>query len=213
MFAFAALADNIMVVAVKIANDFVFMFSPFCDSIIKKRVINMQENKPFLVVGLGNPGAQYANTRHNVGFMAVDAMAGPGTTWKGEKDAMTARAEIDGRRVIFAKPQTFMNNSGVAVGALMAFYKIPLENLIVIHDDMDITVGDCREKIGGGSAGHNGIRSIDGHVGREYRRIRIGIGHPRDFNLPMDPADWVLGKFGAAQLEQISAVIEKIKLW
>ena len=173
----------------------------------------MQENKPFLVVGLGNPGAQYANTRHNVGFMAVDAMAGPGTTWKGEKDAMTARAEIDGRRVIFAKPQTFMNNSGVAVGALMAFYKIPLENLIVIHDDMDITVGDCREKIGGGSAGHNGIRSIDGHVGREYRRIRIGIGHPRDFNLPMDPADWVLGKFGAAQLEQISAVIEKIRLW
>ena len=173
----------------------------------------MQENKPFLVVGLGNPGVQYACTRHNVGFMAVDVLAGTGTTWRAEKNALTARAEIDGRRVIFAKPQTFMNNSGVAVGALMAFYKIPLENLIVIHDDMDITVGDCREKIGGGSAGHNGIRSIDGHVGREYRRIRIGIGHPRDFNLPMDPADWVLGKFGAVQLDQINAVIEKIKLW
>lgn len=173
----------------------------------------MQENKPFLVVGLGNPGAQYANTRHNVGFMAVDCLAGVGVTWKNEKDALTARAEIDGRRVIFAKPQTFMNNSGVAVGALMTFYKIPLENLIVIHDDMDITVGDCREKIGGGSAGHNGIRSIDAHVGRDYRRIRIGIGHPRDFGLPIDPADWVLGKFGTAQLDLINCAIGKIKLW
>ena len=173
----------------------------------------MQENKPFLVVGLGNPGAQYANTRHNVGFMAVDCLAGVGGTWKNEKDALTARAEIDGRRVIFAKPQTFMNNSGVAVGALMTFYKIPLENLIVIHDDMDITVGDCREKIGGGSAGHNGIRSIDAHVGRDYRRIRIGIGHPRDFDLPIDPADWVLGKFGTAQLDLINCAIGKIKLW
>ncbi|MBE6456373.1 MAG: aminoacyl-tRNA hydrolase [Alphaproteobacteria bacterium] len=190
-----------------------FMFSPFCDSIIKKRVVNMQENKPCLVVGLGNPGAQYANTRHNVGFMAVDYLAGVGATWKNEKDALTTRAEIDGRRVIFVKPQTFMNNSGVAVGALMTFYKIPLENLIVIHDDMDITVGDCREKIGGGSAGHNGIRSIDAHVGRDYRRIRIGIGHPRDFDLPIDPADWVLGKFGTAQLVLIDSAIGKIKLW
>ena len=173
----------------------------------------MQENKPFLVVGLGNPGAQYANTRHNVGFMAVDCLAGVGVTWKNEKDALTARAEIDGRRVIFAKPQTFMNNSGVAVGALMTFYKIPLENLIVIHDDMDITVGDCREKIGGGSAGHHGIRSIDARVGRDYRRIRIGIGHPRDFDLPIDPADWVLGKFGVTQLKLINGAIGKIKLW
>ncbi len=173
----------------------------------------MQENKPFLIVGLGNPGAQYSNTRHNVGFMAVDALAGPDASWHKEKDALTARVEMDGRRVILVKPQTFMNNSGVAVQALMTFYKIPLENLIVIHDDMDITVGDCCEKIGGGSAGHNGIRSIDAHVGREYRRIRIGIGHPRDFDLPMDPADWVLGKFGPQQLTLIQETIEKIKLW
>ena len=131
----------------------------------------MQENKPVLVVGLGNPGAQYSNTRHNVGFMAVDAMAGDGVTWKSEKQALTVRTEIDGRKVILAKPQTYMNNSGVAVLALMTFYKIPLENLIVIHDDMDIPVGDCRIKIGGGSAGHNGIRSIDANVGREYKRI------------------------------------------
>ena len=173
----------------------------------------MQENKPILVVGLGNPGAQYANTRHNVGFMAVDSLAGADAEWRKDKDSLTARGDIDGRRAIFVKPQTFMNNSGVAVQALMTFYKIPLENLIVIHDDMDITVGNCREKIGGGSAGHNGIRSIDAHVGRDYRRIRIGVGHPRDFGLPMDPADWVLGKFGAAQLELIRGAIDKIKLW
>ncbi len=173
----------------------------------------MQENKPFLVVGLGNPGAQYVNTRHNVGFMAVDALAGEKVSWKSEKNALTARAEIDGKRIIFAKPQTFMNNSGVAVAGLMTFYKIPLENIVVIHDDMDIPVGDCREKIGGGSAGHNGIRSIDAHVGREYRRIRIGIGHPRDFDLPMDPADWVLGKFGAVQMDLIKKSIIRICLF
>ena len=173
----------------------------------------MQENKPFLVVGLGNPGTEYSMTRHNVGFMAVDAMAGNDVTWKSEKNALTARVEIDGKKVILVKPQTFMNNSGVAVLQLMTFYKVPLENVVVIHDDMDITVGGCREKIGGGSAGHNGIRSIDAHVGRDYRRIRIGVGHPRDFDLPMNPADWVLGKFGPAQQELINKAILNIKLF
>ncbi|MDO4423279.1 MAG: aminoacyl-tRNA hydrolase [Pseudomonadota bacterium] len=173
----------------------------------------MQENKPFLVVGLGNPGAQYVNTRHNVGFMAVDALAGENASWKSEKNALTARVDINGNRVIFVKPQTFMNNSGVAVAALMTFYKIPLENIVVVHDDMDVPVGDCREKIGGGSAGHNGIRSIDAHIGREYRRIRIGIGHPRDFDLPMDPADWVLGKIGAVQMDLIKNAINHINLF
>lgn len=173
----------------------------------------MQENKPILVVGLGNPGGEYAMTRHNVGFMAVDMLAGDGVKWKSEKNALVARADVDGRRVIFAKPQTFMNNSGVAVQALMTYYKIPLENIVVIHDDMDIPVGDCREKVGGGSAGHNGIRSIDAHVGRDYRRIRIGIGHPRDFGLPMDPADWVLGRFGAAQIDAINRVIVGMNLF
>ncbi len=173
----------------------------------------MQENKPVLVVGLGNPGVQYTNTRHNVGFMAVDYLAGDGAGWKNEKNALTAHVEKDGRRVIFAKPQTFMNNSGVAVLGLMTFYKIPLENLVVIHDDMDIMVGGCREKIGGGSAGHNGIRSIDAHVGRDYRRIRIGIGHPRDFDLPMNPADWVLGKMGTLQMDAIAHAISEIKLF
>ncbi len=167
----------------------------------------MQENKPVLIVGLGNPGAEYTMTRHNVGFMALDAVAGDDAVWKKEKNALTYRTDINGRRVIFAKPQTFMNNSGVAVLALMTFYKVPLENLIVIHDDMDVSVGAVREKVGGGSAGHNGIKSIDANVGREYRRVRIGVGHPRDFKLPINPADWVLGRFGSEHIAAIKDVI------
>ena len=172
----------------------------------------MQENKPILIVGLGNPGAEYTNTRHNVGFMAIDALAPSDATWKKEKNALTARCDVGGRRVIFAKPQTFMNNSGDAVGPLTAFYKIPLENLVVIHDDMDLKTGVLREKIGGSSAGHNGIKSIDNAIGNNYRRIRIGIGHPRDFDLEMDPADWVLGKFSDDEMKQIKSVIKSIKI-
>lgn len=172
----------------------------------------MQENKPVLIVGLGNPGNEYKNTRHNVGFMAIDALAPDGVLWKKEKNALTTRSEIDGVNVILGKPQTFMNNSGDAVLPLMTFYKIPLENLIVIHDDMDLKVGTKREKTGGGSAGHNGIKSIDAAVGNEYRRIRIGIGHPRDFDSPINPSDWVLGKFDDEQLKQIKEVIKSIKI-
>ncbi len=173
----------------------------------------MQENKPVLVVGLGNPGAEYARTRHNVGFMAVDALAGADAKWKSEKKAQTTTGIFGGQRVIFAKPQTFMNLSGDAVLALMTFYKIPLENLIVIHDDMDLPVGKLREKVGGGSAGHNGIRSIDAAVGNEYRRIRIGIGHPRELGLAIAPADWVLGKFSDDQIDTINSVISNITLF
>jgi PTH1 family peptidyl-tRNA hydrolase len=172
----------------------------------------MQENKPVLIVGLGNPGTEYSGTRHNVGFMVVDYFAPSDSVWKKEKNALTLRTEIDGHKVILAKPQTFMNNSGEAVGALMAFYKIPLENIVVIHDDMDLKIGTMREKIGGGSAGHNGIKSIDNAIGKEYRRIRIGIGHPRDFDSPIDPVDWVLGKFDAEQLKQIKSVIKSIRI-
>ncbi len=173
----------------------------------------MQENKPVLVVGLGNPGPEYVRTRHNVGFMAVEHMAGADATWRTEKNAMTTSTNIDGHRVIFVRPQTYMNLSGTAVLALMSFYKIPLENLVVIHDDMDLKTGSVREKIGGGSAGHNGIKSIDAVVGREYRRIRIGIGHPRDLHLQIDPADWVLGKFKSDEMELITNAISELKLF
>ena len=172
----------------------------------------MQENKPVLIVGLGNPGLEYALTRHNVGFMAIDSLVGSDAIWKNEKKALTARTDVDGRRVIFVKPQTFMNNSGDAVGLLAIFYKIPIENIIVIHDDMDLKLGTIREKTGGSSAGHNGIKSIDSAIGNEYRRIRIGIGHPRDFDSNINPADWVLGKFTDEQLKTIKSVIKSIKI-
>ena len=165
-----------------------------------------------LVVGLGNPDKQYDNTRHNVGFMAIDFMAPMDATWKKEKNALTCRTEINGLNAILVKPQTFMNNSGEAVAPLMAFYKIPIENIVVIHDDMDLKLGTLREKIGGGSAGHNGIKSLDDAIGNDYRRIRIGIGHPRDFESHMDPSDWVLGKFDAEQILQIKSAIGSIKI-
>jgi PTH1 family peptidyl-tRNA hydrolase len=170
----------------------------------------MQENKAILIVGLGNPGDEYSGTRHNAGFMAVDRLAGDGASWKKEKNALLSATTVCGRKIIFAKPQTYMNNSGAAVQAIMAFYKIPLENLAVIHDDMDLRVGDVREKVGGGSAGHNGIKSIDNAVGRDYLRIRIGVGHPRDFGSRISPADWVLGKFSLDDMKKISAAIDTV---
>ncbi|MBO4746252.1 MAG: aminoacyl-tRNA hydrolase [Alphaproteobacteria bacterium] len=170
----------------------------------------MQENKPVLIVGLGNPGAEYERTRHNVGFMAIKYLAGEDATWKSELFSRTFTANVGGRRVIYAMPQTYMNDSGRAVRAIMDFYKIPIENIIVIHDDMDLKVGDLRTKVGGGSAGHNGIKSIDANVGNEYMRVRIGIDHPRNLGLPMDAADWVLGKFTNEQFEIIQDTIKKI---
>ena len=173
----------------------------------------MQENKPILIVGLGNPGGQYERTRHNAGFIAVRHFVPDDVAWRTEHNALTYTENINGRRVIFALPQTFMNNSGVAVGALVRFYKIPIENVVVIHDDMDIKPGMVREKIGGGSAGHNGIKSVDAAIGPEYRRIRIGIGHPRDFGLPINPADWVLGKLSDTEITLVKDAISKIKLF
>lgn len=181
-----------------------------CNNIVKQTGSSMQENKPILIVGLGNPGDKYSRTRHNVGFMTVDFLTGTDASWKSEKEAYTTVVKIDGNKIIFAKPQTYMNNSGISVAGLMKFYKIPLENLFVIHDDMDLKLGDIREKVGGGSAGHNGIKSIDNHVGKEYNRIRIGIGHPRDVNLQIDPSDWVLGNFSDSEFEKIKSAIKNI---
>lgn len=107
-------------------------------------------------------------------------------------------------------PQTFMNDSGRSVRAIMDYYKIPIENVIVIHDDMDLKVGDTRTKVGGSSAGHNGIKSIDANIGPEYTRVRIGIDHPRNFGVPMDVVDWVLGKFTDEQMAVIRDTIKKL---
>jgi PTH1 family peptidyl-tRNA hydrolase len=152
-----------------------------------------------LLVGLGNPGARYARNRHNVGFMALDAIArrhgvaGFRSRFKGE----TAEATIGGDRRLLLKPQTFMNDSGESVAAAAHFYKIPPEEIAVIHDEIDLRPGKLRVKLGGGNAGHNGLRSIDALFGSDYWRVRIGVGHPGIKEL-VQP--YVLQNFAADEL-------------
>ena len=130
--------------------------------------------------GLGNPGAKYQNNRHNVGFMAADAIhrRHSFSPWSKKFYAEIAEGTIDGEKIILIKPQTFMNLSGQSVGEALRFYKLELSALTVFYDEIDLTEGKLRIKTGGGAGGHNGIRSIDGHVGNAYRRVRIGVGHP-----------------------------------
>ena len=133
-----------------------------------------------LFVGLGNPGAKYAQNRHNIGFMAVDAIAarhrfGP---WKKKFSALAADGEIAGERVLLLKPETYMNDSGRAVGEACRFLKISVGDVIAFHDELDLAPGTIKVKSGGGNAGHNGLRSLTAHIGNDYRRVRLGIGHP-----------------------------------
>ncbi len=133
-----------------------------------------------LVAGLGNPGTQYAGHRHNIGFMALDRAAsdhGFGA-WRSKFQSEIAEARVGAKRVLLLKPQTFMNESGRAVGEAVRFLKIPPEDVIVVHDELDLAPGRCRVKQGGGHAGHNGLRSLHGHVSDGYGRVRIGVGHP-----------------------------------
>ncbi len=136
----------------------------------------------FLLVGLGNPGKQYAHNRHNVGFRVIDALASAykADTWREKFQGECASIVIDGEKGLLLKPQTFMNLSGKSVGAAMQFYKIALNDVIVFHDELDLIAGKIRVKTGGGDAGHNGLKSITGQLGAGYRRVRIGIGHPGD---------------------------------
>jgi peptidyl-tRNA hydrolase, PTH1 family len=133
-----------------------------------------------LFVGLGNPGPRYARNRHNIGFMAVDEIArihnaGP---WRRRFQGETAEATIGGEKVLLLKPQTYMNESGRAVGEAQNFFKLPLSDVTVFYDELDLPPAKLRVKVGGGNAGHNGLRSITAHCGNEYRRVRLGIGHP-----------------------------------
>jgi PTH1 family peptidyl-tRNA hydrolase len=133
-----------------------------------------------LFVGLGNPGARYAGNRHNIGFIVLDALArahhaGP---WRKRFQGDATEVVIGEERIILLKPETFMNESGRAVNEAMRFYKIDLKDVFVFHDELDLTAAKVRVKLGGGNAGHNGLRSITAHCGNEYHRIRLGIGHP-----------------------------------
>jgi PTH1 family peptidyl-tRNA hydrolase len=133
-----------------------------------------------LIAGLGNPGDKYAQNRHNVGFMAVDRLreAGGLSPWRSRFQGLVAEGTLGGEKVLLLKPQTFMNDSGRSVGEAMRFLKIPVADLTVILDEIDLAPGRLRAKTGGGHAGHNGLRSIHAHVGDAYHRIRIGVGHP-----------------------------------
>jgi PTH1 family peptidyl-tRNA hydrolase len=131
-------------------------------------------------VGLGNPGARYAGNRHNIGFMAVDAIARRHNAqpWRKRFQGMAAEVQLGDEKVVLLKPETFMNESGRAVGEAMRFFKLPIGEVVAFHDELDLAPAKLRVKVGGGNAGHNGLRSITALCGNDYKRVRLGIGHP-----------------------------------
>jgi PTH1 family peptidyl-tRNA hydrolase len=135
-----------------------------------------------LLVGLGNPGREYAGNRHNIGFMALDAIARAcaAAPFRKKFQGETCEARIGGDRAILLKPETYMNESGRSVAEAARFHKIALGDIVVVHDELDLAPGKLRVKTGGGNAGHNGLRSITAHMGNDYKRVRLGIGHPGD---------------------------------
>jgi len=161
----------------------------------------------FLVVGLGNPGKEYENTRHNVGFMAADEIFGRYrfSQFKSKFDGLIAEGQIAGEKVYLLKPQTFMNLSGNSVVKAALFYKILPENIIVLHDDIDLEFGRLKAKCGGSPAGHNGLKSIDANITPLYNRIRIGVGRPAQKNFEV--ADFVLSHFSKADEKTLEQAI------
>jgi len=164
----------------------------------------------FLIVGLGNPGADYAKTRHNAGFLLAEKLAARWkSAWKNERkfQARVSRAERGGRMILLAEPQTFMNLSGESVGALMRFYQLPPDRILVVVDDAALPLGEIRLRPGGGTAGHHGLESVMQHLGsREYARLRIGIGRKDEAR---QITGHVLGKFSAAENALLETVLER----
>jgi PTH1 family peptidyl-tRNA hydrolase len=159
-----------------------------------------------LIVGLGNPGVKYAQNRHNIGFMAVDAIAeacgfGP---WRTKFNAQLSEGRLGDEKVSLLKPMTYMNRSGQPVGEAVRFYKLTPADVTVIHDDLDLAPGKCRVKQCGGHAGHNGLRSIHEHIGDAYGRVRLGIGHPGD---KAQVSDYVLHDFGSGDRDWLEPLI------
>jgi PTH1 family peptidyl-tRNA hydrolase len=162
-----------------------------------------------LLVGLGNPGAEHVGNRHNVGFMVVQEIArrhgfGP---WRRRFQGVAAEGSIGSERTLLLLPGTYMNESGRAVGEAAHFYKLALGDIVVLHDEVDLPPAKVRVKAGGGIAGHNGLRSITAHIGNDYRRVRIGIGHPGDKDLVQRH---VLGDFAKAEREWVDALARVI---
>jgi|SRR5437660_7804771 len=162
-----------------------------------------------LFVGLGNPGTRYAVNRHNIGFMAIDAIAQRHgiAPWRRRFQGVTAEGALGAHRVMLLKPETFMNESGLAVGAAAQFFKLDPNDIVVFHDEVDLPPAKLRVKAGGGNAGHNGLRSISAHVGNDYRRVRIGVDHPGIKDLVHAH---VLGDFAKSDRPWVEALCEII---
>jgi peptidyl-tRNA hydrolase, PTH1 family len=162
-----------------------------------------------LLVGLGNPGTRYAGNRHNIGFMAVEAIARRHgfPPWRRRFQGVATEAPLAGEKVLLLLPGTFMNESGLAVAEAAHFYKIGTDDIVVFHDEIDLPPAKVRVKTGGGIAGHNGLRSISSHVGNDYRRVRIGVGHPGVKELVHN---YVLGDFAKAERPWVEALCDII---
>lgn len=170
------------------------------------------QNNTVLIVGLGNSGTEYDNTRHNVGFAAVDRFVAdhdfPGWIDKKDLKCRLTQAQLGDAKAIVIKPTTFMNLSGEAVQAVAHFYKIASDHIVVVHDELDVPFGQIRTRMGGGSAGHNGIKSVTQHIGEAYGRVRVGIG-PK-LHEKQDSADFVLAPFSAEQQGQLSNLTREV---
>ncbi|MBL1435473.1 MAG: aminoacyl-tRNA hydrolase [Rhodobacteraceae bacterium] len=162
-----------------------------------------------LIVGLGNPGEKYSRNRHNIGFMVLDRLSEAGfSPWKSKFQGQVSEGRIGSEKVILLKPATFMNLSGQAVGEAMWFYKLSMEDVIVFHDELDLAPGKVRLKTGGGHAGHNGLRSLHQHIGPEYSRVRLGIGHPGHKD---KVARYVLHDFAKAEANWLDDLLRGIE--
>ncbi len=162
-----------------------------------------------LLVGLGNPGSRYAGNRHNIGFMAVDAIVRRHSfsSIRERFHGLTAEGTIDGEKVLALAPQTFMNDSGRAVQAAMTFYKLQPSDIIVLYDEIDLPLGKVKAKRAGGAGGHNGIRSIDAHIGQDYWRVRMGVGHPGQKELVKG---YVLMDFFKEEHAEVQAMLDAV---
>jgi PTH1 family peptidyl-tRNA hydrolase len=161
--------------------------------------------------GLGNPGAQYALHRHNVGFMAADVIAHAHgfSPWSKKFRGLVSEGRIGRHKVLLLKPQTFMNDSGACVGQALHFYKLDLDALTVFHDELDLAPMKVKVKVGGGTAGHNGLRSIDAHLGPDFRRVRIGIGHPGP-GQKEKVTPHVLGNYAKSEMDPLADLLAAI---
>ncbi len=162
-----------------------------------------------ILAGLGNPGSQYARNRHNIGFLAIDAIAGAHRIgpFRAKFQGQAAEGLIAGERVLLLKPATYMNDSGRSTGEALRFHKLKLDALTVLHDELDLAPGKLRVKTGGGNAGHNGLRSITALCGNDYRRVRLGIGHPGDKALVHG---YVLGDFAKDERAWVDALCDAV---